>query len=192
MSAIIGILMAVRSLTIMAGFASSDSSKVTFNQPQISVSESAIQINASLNNAVTDDMRKMAIAGTAIPLFIVITLDSDGKEPVAESKSMNLLLYDPLKSEFTIQRQSAPGKSFKSIDEALYDFVRFSNVYICSLSVIRKEKSYILNLQALLGKAKVDALGGNSFDFMYYWDYKRPSIRTEPVSGQLFLYGGRK
>ncbi|MBL8027473.1 MAG: DUF4390 domain-containing protein [Fibrobacteres bacterium] len=193
MSAIIGILMAVRSLTIMAGFATGDSSKVTFNQPQISVSKSSVTVNASLKNAVTDDMRKMALAGTAIPLFVVVTLNSGStKIPLAESKSMNILLFDPLKGEFHVQRESAAEKSYKSIDEAFSDFVSFNNMHVCSLSVFSKEQSYVFKLQALLGTAKVDALGGNTFDFMYYWDYKRPSIRTEPISGQLILYGGRK
>jgi hypothetical protein len=34
----------------------------------------------------------------------------------------------------------------------------------------------------------MDALGGSKFDLMYYWDYKRPSLKTDPIPGNLFLY----
>jgi hypothetical protein len=59
MSAIVGILMAVRSLTIMAGLMSTDSSIISFTQPLISVEQSKINVTVSLNNAINDEIRKI-------------------------------------------------------------------------------------------------------------------------------------
>jgi hypothetical protein len=155
----------------------------------ISVDQSNISLSVSLKNGIDEEMRKMIAAGTPIPLFLLIDLeDTEQNTIVTNIKHMNLLQYNPVNYEYSIFNQSGLKKYFTDIDSAIKAFAQFRDVHICSLSIINKESQYVIKIQSLLGTTKIDALGGNDFDLMYYWDYKRPSLKTEPVSGKLFMY----
>ena len=69
--------------------------------------------------------------------------------------------------------------------------VSFRHVPVAPLGLIHEHKSYHISTHAVLGKAKVEALQKRDIDLMYYWEFKRPSMRTEKFTGRQFLQSGK-
>jgi hypothetical protein len=74
-----------------------------------------------------------------------------------------------------------------NIDTAIAEASMFYEVPVITPERIHADQEYWLNVYAILGKTRIEALGNKEIDLMYYWDYKRPSIKTEAFTGdQLF------
>jgi len=60
----------------------------------------------------------------------------------------------------------------------------FDDIPVCTAGVIDTSSSYYFVAYAILGKTTVAALNNRQIDCMYYWNYKRPMIKTGLVPGR--------
>jgi hypothetical protein len=189
MNFIVGILMAVRSLTFMASFVSVDSSAVSFTEPQIILSEQEAKIKIGLKNALTGELLKLASSGTTIPLYIYVDLmKENAKDPFYRTIVEIELNYDFPSKHYNIRRTSSKDTLHVStLDSAVQTACFFPPFTIFPINILDRNESYHINIYAILGKTTVEALGNNNMDLMYYWDFKRPSIKTEKYKGESFI-----
>jgi hypothetical protein len=189
MNFIVSILMAVRSLTFMASFVSTDSSAVSFTEPQILLTEQDARIKIGMKNALTGELLKLASTGITIPLYLYVDLmRENGKEPVSRTVIETELLYDFAGKHYNIRRNIAKDTlSCSTLDSAVKEVCSFPPFSIFPVKLLDRNGYYYLNVYSILGKTTVEALGNNNMDLMYYWDFKRPSIKTEKYKGESFI-----
>ena len=189
MNFIVGIIMAVRSLTFMASFVSVDSSAVSFIEPQIILSEQEAKIKIGLKNALTGELLKLASSGTTIPLYIYVDLmKENAKEPAFRTIVEIELNYDFAAKRYNVRRNLSQDTLYVSTLDSAVQAVSFLPAFpIFPTAILDRNEFYHLNIYSILGKTTVEALGNNNLDLMYYWDFKRPSIKTEKYKGESFI-----
>lgn len=189
MNFIIGLLAAARSLTFLTNLIGAPAAPAHFTQPELRVAAREVRMSLALENAYPGELRKLAGTGTAITLYVYVELlENKKKEPVNITVVESRLWYDLINKEYRVTRNFAPDTLvFTAPDSALAAAARFENFAVFGLNKIQKREKYSLNIYAVLGKTRVEALEGHSIDLMYYWDFKRPSARTEPYAGNLFF-----
>lgn len=189
MGILVSILMAVRSLTFVASFVSSDSSSAHFSAPQIQIAQQEIRMTIQLEGAFPEELKKLAASGTVVPIYLYADLIQDGLEkPVFRNILESRLDYDFSLRRFQIIRSwTGDTLTIQYLDSALLYAGQFKQFPLFPVNLIRENKSYFISVSALLGKTRVDALNGHEMDLMYYWNFKRPSLRTEKFPGKTFL-----
>jgi hypothetical protein len=189
MNFIVGILMAVRSLTFVASFVSTDSSSVQFAEPQILIMGQEIKINVSLKNVFSPELLKLAASGTQIPLYVYVDLIREKEaQPVFQSIWEARLFYDFVGKRYCVLK--SPGKDtlfLSSLDSAMSAASTITAFPIFPSRLIQANAFYHISLYSILGKTTVEALSNQDMDLMYYWDFKRPSLRTVKYKGETFL-----
>lgn len=189
MELILGLLVAVKSLVFMGGYVSPDRQQVRLSNLQVMVTSQSVAVDCAIANAYTKDLKKLAESGTPILLYLFIEarlLANDSL--VATSGAENLLLYDLVKKRFYVKRSSEKDTmAFSALDSALSYSSAFLNVRVLAKEEISAQESYYFIVGGVLGKARVEALANNTIDLMYFWNYKRPTIKTEPFKGVQFL-----
>jgi hypothetical protein len=189
MEFIIGLIMAVRSLTFLTSFMGPQESPVLFSQPQIILSQKEIRMNLVLENSLTEDLKKLSETGTIVPMFVFIELRVEGhKEAKAKTTLKSEIVFDILNRRYVVVKSTSHDSTFFSaLDSAALDFGVFRNVPVSDLDIIDIRANYFFSIYAVLGETRVEALDNKPLDLMYYWDYKRPLVRTEPISGKRFF-----
>ena len=189
MNFIVGIIMAVRSLTFMASFVSTDSTAVHFVEPQFILSRQEVKIKIGLKNALSGELLKLASTGTIIPIYVYIDLIHDGDDHLVNRTIMETRLYHDLSRRcYGIVKNSGRDTLYRStLDSAAEAACMNETFHAFQSGIVNPDEYYYVNIYAILGKTVVEALGNNNMDLMYYWNFKRPSIRTETFKGENFI-----
>jgi hypothetical protein len=189
MNLIVGILMAVRSLTFMASFVTSDSSAVHFTEPRLVITSQEVRMNISLQNALTGELLTLSSTGTTIPIYLYVDLMRDGlDEPVNRRILETRLQYDFTIKQYRIIKGGHDDTVICSTrDSAIAAACGYQDLSIFSANLLDANADYYINIYAVLGKTTVEALGNNAMDLMYYWNFKRPSLRTAKYKGGQFI-----
>ena len=189
MNFIIGLLAAARGLTFLTNLIGAPATPVHFTQPELRVAAREVRMSLALENAYPDELKKLAGTGTVVPLYVYVELlEGKKKAPVNTAVIESRVWYDLINREYRVTKNFTPDTMvFQAPDSALAAAARFENFAVFNLDKIQKREKYSLNIYAVLGKARVEALEGHHMDLMYYWDFKRPSARTEPYAGNMFF-----
>jgi hypothetical protein len=189
MELILGLLVAVKSLVFMGGYISPDKQQVMLSGLQVIVTGKNVAVNCTVANAFTKDLKKLAQSGTPLFLYVFVEARTAGNDSlVASSGAENLIVYDLVAKRFLVKRSTDRDTAvFPTPDSALSCSSRFTGVSVLAKEEIFARTSYYFIVWAVLGKARVEALGNNEIDLMYFWNYKRPTIKTEPFTGERFL-----
>jgi hypothetical protein len=191
MNFIISIIFAVKSVLLFTGAVAPDKSAAFFDQPQIILTENEVKMTCSLHNAFPEELKKLAATGTEITLYLFVEVNST-EGLVSQTVVENKLRYDLIHKKFSMTKNAGDTASFSTLDSALAQACGFSRLSILPLSKVDRNGSYTIISYAVLGKALVEALENHSIDLMYYWNYKRPTIRTERIRGaEFFAYKKR-
>jgi hypothetical protein len=191
MDLIISILLSTRLLSFLTGLPAGGSD-VRFIAPRVIITPHEIALSCSLHNAYTPQLRELAQTGTPILLYLFSELyEHESGETVRRTIFESSLSYDIAGKRYLVVRSGAPDTlSFAGLDSAASVSCWFPYVPVAPLSMVRGEGTYHISVQAILGKTQVEALRKRDIDLMYYWDFKRPSMRTGKFTGRQFLSSG--
>ncbi|MBD3343861.1 MAG: DUF4390 domain-containing protein [Chitinivibrionales bacterium] len=191
MNFIIGILVGAKSIALIAGMIAFGTSDITISPPKLVLTPNEIQLSCRLENGYTRDLRKLSQTGTEIIVYLFVEVkEEDSRELVAKVSSEHTLFYNMLDKEYVVYRQENDAKeTFGELDSALAVVSTFTSVPVVSIHKIEATGDYFFEIYSILGKTKIEALDDKEIDLMYYWDYKRPSVRTETFKGSVLLYG---
>jgi hypothetical protein len=195
MDLIIGLIVAVKSLVFMGGFISPDKLPVRIAAMQVNITQQDVRVSCAVSNAFTKDLRKLTRSGTPILLYVFSQVKQAGHDSlVAGMVIENMLVYDLAKKKYLLKQGLAKDTlSFANQDSAIAAASSFPMMPVMPKAGIVPDKAYYFILWAVLGKARVEALGNKDIDLMYFWDYKRPSLKTDPFLGtQLLATKGNK
>ena len=189
MDLIIGLIVAVKSLVFMGGYISPDKIPATISGMQVLVTQQDIKVSCFVAHAFARDLRKLSQSGTPILLYIFTQVkQADNDSLVSTMVVENSLVYDlARKKYFMKQNIAADTLSFANTDSALAAASTLAMVPVLTKDKVNADKSYYFIMWAVLGSARVEALGNKDIDLMYFWDYKRPTLRTEPFRGTQLL-----
>jgi hypothetical protein len=184
MELIISLLMGTRLLTLLGGGIGNEAAPY-FLPPRIVLSGSEVRLDCHLANAFSQELRKLAATATPIVIYIIVDLKARGeRQPVRKSIIETRLVYDMIAKQYCVTR-TVPRDTLcsASMDTAISAATSVRNLVLARKKTLTPGKDYIVTIQAILGKTKVEALDNKEIDCMYYWDFKRPSLKTEPISG---------
>ena len=189
MTYIIGILLAAKGIVFVTGLFALTASKIEIAPPQIVVAGNEVRATCAVRNAYPRDLRKLAQSGTDITIYLFVDVKLEVKDAkVAGVVAENHLLFDPVAAIYTVRRSSTRDTlRFASLDSAIEASSAFGNLGLLPVGLIDPQARYAFSIYAVLGKVRVEALKGNEIDLMYYWNYKRPILGTQPVPGAAFL-----
>lgn len=187
MSFLLSILVAARSLTFFTNFIGAPDTPARFLDPVLTVKGQEVLVSCLLENAYSEELKKIASTGTVVPLYLYIELKSGKTGRLIQQKIVETnLQYDIIRAFYRVT-QNQDTLSFSSLDSAAKAACTVSECPAFSVAVLSKEEEYVIEMYAVLGKVNVAALKDNEVDLMYYWDFKRPLIRTEAISGAQFI-----
>jgi hypothetical protein len=189
MELIVGLLVAVKSLVFMGGYIAPDKVQVKITAMQVVVTRQDVMVGCQVANAFPAQIKKLAQSGTPILLYVFaearqVKKDSLVGSVVAEKR----LEYDLVARQYRVT--GGGGKdtlTFASPDSALAACAGFARLAVLPKDKIKPDKSYYFIMWAVLGRVKVEALANKEIDLMYFWNYKRPTLRTGPFKGGQFL-----
>jgi hypothetical protein len=185
MNFLISILVAARSLTFVTSFLGDPGTNTRFLDPVLVIKGQEVMLSCFLENAYSEDLRKIASTGTAVPLYIYVNLKEENGDRVLRQKVIETQLrYDLIGKRYLVtQSVSDDTLFFAGLDSAAVASCRIKDCPVFRAEGLSRDESYIVEMYAVLGKVTVAALSGNEVDLMYYWDFKRPLLRTEPLPG---------
>ena len=195
MDLIIGLIVAVKSLVFMGGYISPDKIPARISGMQVHVTQQDIRVSCVVAHAFARDLRKLAQSGTPILLYVFTQVkQADNDSLVTATVVENRLVYDLARKRYFMKQNSAQDTlSFDELDSALAAASTFAMIPVMTKDRTGPDKSYYFIMWAVLGKTRIEALGNKDIDLMYFWDYKRPTLRTEPFAGtQLLATPGKK
>jgi hypothetical protein len=186
MNFLIGLLVAVRSLSFVTSLIGAPAgTDVSFTQPQLYLTEQRIEISVSVSNAFSAELRKLAESGTEIPFYIYAEVMETGKETLVRKNILeSRLAFDLVRKQYRVAKNTrADTLIFSTLDSALVSAASADRFFLVSPDALRDQSSYFISLYAILGVTRVEALQNSTLDLMYYWDFKRPSARTQNYAG---------
>lgn len=185
MDFIVGILLSTRFFTFLSGGLAPHELHAFFAPPQIVVVSEKVLVNCRLENAFPKELVALVQSATPVLLYVTLELrDVKGREPVTAKVEESVLSYDLAAKRFSVAHSRAiEPLAFSTLDSAVAAAGSFLNVPLGTLGQIAADREYQLVIYAVLGKTRVEALDNKEIDLMYYWDYKRPMIKTEKFRG---------
>jgi hypothetical protein len=195
MDLIIGLIVAVKSLVFMGGYISPDKIPAAISGMQVHVTHQDIRVSCVVAHAFARDLKKLAQSGTPILLYVFTQVkQADNDSLVTATVVENSLVYDLARKKYFMKQNIAGDTlSFGDIDSALAAASSFVMMPVMTKEKAGPDKSYYFIMWAVLGKTRVEALGNKDIDLMYFWNYKRPTLRTDPFLGaQLLATPGQK
>jgi hypothetical protein len=186
---LLGLFIAVKSLVYVGGWIAPDKVPPRIADMQVAVTLKDVKVSCSVVNAYPQEMKRLALSGTPVLLYVFTEARQVEKDSlVATVAAENRIEYDLVDKRCRLVR-SASGDTliFSSLDSALTASTAFGRVAVLSKMQIRADRSYYFIMWAVLGKTRVEALGNREIDLMYFWNYKRPTLRTDPFKGEQFL-----
>jgi hypothetical protein len=189
MDLIVGLIVAVKSLVFMGGYFSPDKLPVRISGMQVTVTQQDVKVSCVVTNAFGPELKKLAQSGTPILLYVFTQMkQADRDSLVTDNVVENRLEYDLAKKKYLLkQGVSGDSAAFEDIDSAIASASAFRMVPVLAKDRVMPDKSYYFIMWAVLGKTRVEALGNKNIDLMYFWDYKRPTLRTDSFMGTQFL-----
>ena len=189
MSFLIALLAAAKGLTLITGLLAGNQSAVSVTPEKIIVAGQQVFVTVRVDNAFPPELRKLAATGTAITLYVFIELHEEReRKPAASAIAESRLVFDIIENTYTVTGTPRPGERLHSSpDSAIADACLFENIPVAPVSAIRADRSYRFTLNGILGKTRVEALDNNEINLIFFWNYRRPSARTEPVAGNDLL-----
>jgi hypothetical protein len=194
MDILIGILLGTRLFTFLTGGLSPGDVQAYLSPPQIIISQSGISVQCQVVNAYPKQLKELAKTSTPVYLYLYIEL-REGKDnkTVSQHTEESVLVYDIINRRYCVKQSSVPDTvRIANIDSALAEASMFYEVPVITPDRISAGQEYWLNVYAILGKTRIEALDNKEIDLMYYWDYKRPSIKTEAFAGKQLLSAMKK
>ena len=187
MEIIISFLMGTRLLTLLGGGLGHETAAVAFLPPQIIIARDEIRLSCRIVNAYPEELKKLI--KTATPVFIYLFIEfKESDAPVKKATIESRLTYDMIAKTFSVVQSSrADTVRSASLDSAIGASCVFNNVPLAERRRINRDAFYSVSAFAVLGKTKVAALNNKEIDCMYFWDFKRPSFKTEKIKGAQFL-----
>jgi hypothetical protein len=187
MEIIISLLMGTRLLTLLGGGVGHDAAAVAFLPPQLIIAHDEIRLNCRIVNAFPEELKKLIATATPVVMYLFIEVDENGesvKKVTVESK----LVYDMIAKSFAVT-QSSDKDTIRtaSLDSAIDASNNFKRISLIPRTQIKRDARYSVAAFAVLGKTVVEALDNREIDCMYFWDFKRPSFKTEKIKGAQFL-----
>ena len=187
MNFLISLLLTSRILTLFTGTVT-DKSSAYFSPPEIVLTARDVRMNCAINNAYPDELKKLAETGTPIYLYVFAELKWNGDVSVSKTFVESRLYYDLGAKRYLVTKSGIADTSLSSgLDSAITAAAVFKGIPLFQLSAIQQNEVYQIEIYAVLGKTRVEALENKEIDLMYYWNYKRPVIRTEKLSGKQFF-----
>ena len=185
MNFLISILVAARGLTFFTSFLGDPGTAARFLDPVLVIKGQEVMLSCLLENAYAGELGKIASTGTAVPLYIYVDLKEEGGGPALRQKVIETQLrYDLIGKRYRVtQSVSKDTLFFTTLDSAAKASCSVTECPVFRVAGLSRDQSYFVELYAVLGKVTVAALKGNEVDLMYYWDFKRPLLRTEPLPG---------
>jgi hypothetical protein len=189
MNFLISILVAARSLTFFTNFIGAPDTPARFLDPVLTIKGQEVMVSCLLENAYSDELRKIAATGTAVPLYIYINLKDSRTSGLVQQKVVETSLqYDIIQALYRVTRSMTRDTLvFPALDSAAKAACTVMECPAFSVAGLSKGGEYFIEIYAVLGRVNVAALKDNEVDLMYYWDFKRPLIRTEAISGAQFI-----
>ena len=160
-----------------------------FLPPQIVVAQQEIRLNCTLSNAFPGELGKLAATATPIYIYVFIEFREEGRrQPLKKVAVESRLLYDMIDKQYCItQSCRSDTLCFGALDSATAVSCSFRGIPVIGKNELKKDGEYTVSMYAVLGKTRVEALNNREIDCMYYWDYKRPSVKTETIGGNELL-----
>jgi hypothetical protein len=185
MDILIGILLGTRLFTFLTGGLSPGELQAYLSPPQITIAQNEISVQCRVVNAYPHQLKELVKTSTPVYLYLYIELrDGTDNRIVSQYTVESILVYDMITKRYSVKQSSAQDTlRLIDLDSALTAASSFDNVPVMATGKIDSDREYWLNVYAILGKTRVEALDNKEIDLMYYWDYKRPSIKTEAFTG---------
>jgi hypothetical protein len=192
MEFIISLLMGTRLLTLFGGGLGNDEAPF-FMPPQIVITAGEVRLNCALANAFPKELKKLAQTATPVVVYLFIEIQNgDRRQPAKKITVESRLVYDMIGHAYCVTgSRSLDTLRFALLDSAIAASMSFKDVPLLSKKEVRSDLAYTVTAQAVLGKVRVEALDNQEIDCMYYWDYKRPSLKTEEIAGEQLIAKGR-
>ncbi|MBD3420809.1 MAG: DUF4390 domain-containing protein [Chitinivibrionales bacterium] len=187
MNFIIGLLIAAKGIVLFSGIFALSKSNAQLGQPELILSASEIRLSTQIQNAFSKDLKKLANSGTRILIYLFIeTREARGDRVVHKVVQSRELLYDLVDKQYAIVRNEIDTTTLATIDAAMIASTTFHNIAVAPVDIIDAQKRYYFVAYGVLGKTTVEALEGKELDLMYFWNYRRPTIRTQRFDGSRF------
>ncbi len=189
MDFITSLLVAVKSLVFMGGYIAPDNVPVRIADPQIAVTRTEVRMRCTVANAYSTELRKLAQSGTPIVMYLFTEARRVRKDSVVGSAAVESRLeYDLVSRRYRVIKSVGRDTiaSF-AIDSAVSAACEFDGLVVLSKDAVKPDASYYFTVWAILGKSSVEVLGGKEIDLMYFWSYRRPTLKTEPIKGDQIL-----
>jgi len=153
------------------------------------VTDRDVRLSGEVRNAFTRDLRKLAATGAEIPLYLYVEVRQPRVDkPLRTAVAGNSLTYDLIDKKYRVVGSAGSDTLwFGTLDSAVTRACAFGDIEVIPLTEVRADGQYYFSVYGVLGKARVEALQGNTIDLMQYWDYKRPGVRTEAYAGLVLL-----
>ncbi|MBN1128308.1 MAG: DUF4390 domain-containing protein [Chitinispirillaceae bacterium] len=192
MDLIISLLMGSRLLALFGGGLGGETTPV-FLEPRIIIAADEIRLTCSLANAFPPELKKLAETATPVVIYVIVTVsERDARRTIKKVTAESRLVYDMIARRYCVSRSvTSDTVCFFALDSAVAAAVAFPAIPVIARGKINKGSSYVFSVQAILGKTRVEALDNKEIDCMYYWNYKRPGLTTEAVSGAQLTGKGR-
>jgi|SRR3989339_532459 len=189
MNFIFSLLLAARSLTFVTTLLGNNENGIRFSEPLFLIHQESVALHCLLQDGMTPELRDIVRSGIVVPLYFYIDLKKEGDgQPLTRTFIEHRLKFDLLKQQFAVFGNCPPETTFfSSMDSACSAFCTLNDCRIVMLSDLSDNGRYSIELFAVLGRTPVRALDNKDVDLMYYWDFKRPFIRTDPLLGRSFL-----
>lgn len=184
MSFLISLLTIARSLTFVTHLFGGGDGDIGFAQPVFLVSGNEVRLHCLVQNALPQELKPLAATGGTVPLYIYVSVRRENDKALVRSMLIeNRLLLDLKASRFRVARSCVPETlTFASLDSAAKSFATVTQCPVLNLKECEAGQRYYFEAYAILGEMKVAALNDSKVDLMYYWNFKRPSFRTEPLA----------
>jgi hypothetical protein len=189
MDFIIGMLLGSRLFTFLTGGLGPGELQAYFSPPSIVVVRQNVLVSCALINGYPKRLRDLAQAATPVLLYVTVELrDETESTPVVNRTEESILTFDLVGKTYTVSHsRGAEPMRYSALDSALAGAALFREVPVAPIAEIAADHWYHLVIYAVLGKARIEALGNKEVDLMYYWDYKRPMVKTERFKGEELL-----
>ena len=185
MDLLISILLGTRLFLFAAGGLAAGEHQASLSAPLIVITKQHLIVNCRLLDGYPRQLRHLAQSSTPILVYLFVELRGQGKTgPTLSSVTESMLSYDNVAKVYKIKMSNRDDTLVRStLDSAVDRAGDFREMSLGFPGTLNPAQEYQFVLFAVLGKAPIDALEGKAVDLMYYWDYKRPTVKTEWYRG---------
>ena len=162
MNFLISILVAARSLTFFTSFLGDPGTATRFLDPTLVIKGQEVMLSCILENAYSEELKKIASTGTPVPLYIYVNLkEADRGAQVQQKVIETELRYDLIQKRYGVmQSVSKDTIFFTTLDSAARASCSIKACPVFRVEGLSKDQKYYIEIYAVLGKVSVAALEG--------------------------------